>query len=139
MVAHRKGSAGASAIEFGLILPLLILILLGIIDYGFVFYTRLNMTNAAREGARVGVTQEAATIVSRAQTAACNYLAAAGLQTHCGASCVDCVTVTAPSTGVDEVSVTVSMTDAQYFTLKFAPQPTSMTVQAKMRWELAEP
>jgi Flp pilus assembly protein TadG len=42
--------------EFALILPLLMLILLGIVDFGRVFYYWTSLANAAREGARYGVT-----------------------------------------------------------------------------------
>ena len=43
---------GTSAIEFVLILPILLPILFGIIEYGWVMKTQLNLNNAASEGAR---------------------------------------------------------------------------------------
>jgi hypothetical protein len=46
---------GAELIEFALILPLLLLIMLGIVDFGFMFQRYEVLTNAAREGARVAV------------------------------------------------------------------------------------
>jgi hypothetical protein len=46
---------GAELIEFALVLPLLLLVLLGIIDFGFLFQRYEVITNAAREGARVAV------------------------------------------------------------------------------------
>jgi Flp pilus assembly protein TadG len=54
----RNSTEGAAAVEFGLILPVLMLVLMGIMEYGYVFYVDLTITNAAREGARVGVTVE---------------------------------------------------------------------------------
>ena len=52
----RWGSArGAELIEFALVAPLLILLLAGIFDFGMMFRTFEAVTNAAREGARVGV------------------------------------------------------------------------------------
>ena len=58
---YRRRLAGrsrASAIvEFAVILPLLMMILFGIIEYGWVFMVRLTMLNAAREGCRVAVLQ----------------------------------------------------------------------------------
>lgn len=44
---------GAAAIEFALILPLLLLVLAGIIDMGRLFYAQVVTSNAAREGARM--------------------------------------------------------------------------------------
>lgn len=42
---------GAAAVEFALILPLLITIVLGCIDFGRFAYAYISVTNAAREGA----------------------------------------------------------------------------------------
>lgn len=43
---------GASAVEFALLLPILMLLILGIIQFGFIFYHYISITHAAREGAR---------------------------------------------------------------------------------------
>jgi Flp pilus assembly protein TadG len=45
---------GQSLVEFSLILTPLMLVLLGIIQFGFIFNSHVTMTNAAREGARTG-------------------------------------------------------------------------------------
>jgi hypothetical protein len=47
----------AAVVEFAVILPLLLVILFGIIEYGYVFMVRLTLQNAAREGARIAVLQ----------------------------------------------------------------------------------
>lgn len=49
------GDRGASAVEFALILPLLLLILFGIIEFSILFYDKAMLTNASREGARLGI------------------------------------------------------------------------------------
>jgi Flp pilus assembly protein TadG len=46
--------AGQSLVEFSLILFPLFFILLGIIQFGFIFNTYVTMTNAARDAARLG-------------------------------------------------------------------------------------
>lgn len=46
---------GAELIEMAIALPLLLLVVLGIIDFGFLFQRYLVLTNAAMEGARVAV------------------------------------------------------------------------------------
>lgn len=43
---------GASAVEFAIVLPLLILLLGGIIDFGFAFNAQIGLSHAAREGVR---------------------------------------------------------------------------------------
>jgi hypothetical protein len=50
-----KSERGAELIEFALIFPLLLLVVLGIIDFGFTFQRYEVLTNAAREGARLAV------------------------------------------------------------------------------------
>ncbi len=54
MRATRKGGRGAAAVEFALVLPLLLMVVLGTIDWGWYFFVSQVVTNAAREGARVG-------------------------------------------------------------------------------------
>lgn len=44
---------GAAATEFAIILPVLLALLLGILDFGFTFNTQIALTQAAREGVRV--------------------------------------------------------------------------------------
>lgn len=45
---------GAAAIEFGLIAPILILLVFGIMSFGILFAQTLALSNAARQGARLG-------------------------------------------------------------------------------------
>jgi Flp pilus assembly protein TadG len=46
---------GATAVEFAVIFPLLILLLFGMIEFGLYLFNRQVITNACREGARFGV------------------------------------------------------------------------------------
>ena len=54
-IRRRQSERGAELIEFALVFPLLLLVTLGIIDFGFLFQRYEVLTNAAREGARVSV------------------------------------------------------------------------------------
>jgi Flp pilus assembly protein TadG len=49
------GDDAAQLVEFALVLPLLLLIVLGIAEFGFIFQRYEVVTNAAREGARMAV------------------------------------------------------------------------------------
>lgn len=54
----RHGQArqrGVAAVEFALVLPILLLIVFGIVEFGVAFYDKAVITNASREGARAGV------------------------------------------------------------------------------------
>ena len=46
---------GAQLVEFALVLPMLLLVVLGIAEFGFMFQRYEVLTNAAREGARIAV------------------------------------------------------------------------------------
>jgi len=47
-----SGEKGQSAVEFALVLPLLLVLLLGIIEFGWFLNAKITITGAAREGAR---------------------------------------------------------------------------------------
>lgn len=50
-----KDQNGASAVEFAIVLPLLMTILFGIIEFSILLYNKQVITNASREGARAGI------------------------------------------------------------------------------------
>jgi Flp pilus assembly protein TadG len=51
----RLANQGQALIEFALIIPILILLVIGLFDLGTAVYTRNVIANAAREGARTGI------------------------------------------------------------------------------------
>jgi Flp pilus assembly protein TadG len=55
-----RGDSGASAVEFALVVPLLLLIVFGIINFGIIFSQQLTINNAVREGARRAVVADPA-------------------------------------------------------------------------------
>jgi Flp pilus assembly protein TadG len=55
ITSRWRSERGAELIEFAIIAPILIFIIAGIIDFGMMFRSFEAVTNAAREGARVGV------------------------------------------------------------------------------------
>ena len=72
-----ESERGAELIEFALVLPLLLLIILGIVDFGFMFQRFEVVTNAAREGARIAVLPGYATADVEARVQ--NYLTTGGV------------------------------------------------------------
>ena len=68
---------GAELLEFAVALPILLMVTAGIVDFGFLMQRREVVTNAAREGARVGLLPDYGTsdIEDRVE----NYLEASGL------------------------------------------------------------
>ena len=60
-VGSRRTDRGAAAVEFALVVPLLLLILFGIISYGVMLSFRQTMSQAATEGARAAAVTVVAT------------------------------------------------------------------------------
>jgi Flp pilus assembly protein TadG len=143
VAARWSGESGAELIEFALALPLFLLVVLGIIDFGFLFQRYEVITNAAREGARVAVLPNYvdADVLARVD----QYLTAGGLTgvhdapvivhpppVQVGAECVavTSVTVTYP------YSYSFVGGVAAYFGAGGLASRTSLTATAEMRNEL---
>jgi Flp pilus assembly protein TadG len=50
-----RGERGQSVVEMAIVLPVLLLLLCGIIDFGWISYSRISLSYCSREGARYGV------------------------------------------------------------------------------------
>jgi TadE-like protein len=57
LLALLETSVGASVVEFAVALPLLVVLLVGIFDFGAAFNLKQQLYNAARQGARFGASQ----------------------------------------------------------------------------------
>ena len=55
---RAEGQKGVSAIEFAILLPILLLLLFGAVEFGLLLYNQQVLTNASREGARAGITRK---------------------------------------------------------------------------------
>ncbi len=105
--SHRKTygllrrTEGASAVEFGIILPAFLLIVCGIMDFGNLYYQTHLVNEAAREGARrISVSQNLASSATEVTTF---------IKTHYNNNFDVDVDPTTPVAGGD---VTVTVTDA---------------------------
>jgi Flp pilus assembly protein TadG len=49
---------GVAAVEFALVLPLLVMLAFGIIEFSLLLYDKAVITNASREGARAGIVSQ---------------------------------------------------------------------------------
>ena len=95
-----KSKRGQSIVEFALVMPIYVLILMGIIEFGRVWMTMNVLSSAAREGARIAAVT--GPDVSRVKTAVNNTLSAGNISNGT-------VTVSGPNSA-SEVRVTVQIT-----------------------------
>lgn len=131
----RSGRHGASVVEFAIVAPIFFLVVLGIIEFGRMAMVQQIITNAAREGARVGILDNAS--YATVDTKVKQYLSAAALT---GAT-VNVVPNPPSSAGYDEpVTVTVSIPfdKASWLPTPFFIKGTVLTANAVMRRETVE-
>lgn len=74
-IRRWKSEKGAELIEFALTFPVLLLVAMGIMDFGLLLQRYEVLTNAAREGARVAVLPANYDVTARVN----QYLLAAGM------------------------------------------------------------
>ena len=89
----RRSDRGAVAVEFALLLPVLVLLVFGIIDFGRVLNAQITVTQAAREGARLAALEN---------PNACDRAAAAA--TGLSLTCAGNVTITACTATADQTN-----------------------------------
>lgn len=133
---RKQNDRGAVAAEFALLLPVFLLILFGIIEFGMLMYGREVVTNAAREGARAGIVQgPPKRTIGEITTIANNYLTGTGINQ---------ADVTFTPAGVGLTSPNMLTVTAVYnynFLIPYIPavigipNPLVITTQAVMRHE----
>jgi len=133
---RRLNEQGAAAAEFAILLPVLLTILFGIIEFGMLMYGREIVTNATREGARAGIVQgPPKRTAGEITTIATNYL------TGTGVNLAD-VTFTVTGAGLTNPNtLTVSATYLYRFLIPYIPtvvgipNPLTIPIQTVMRHE----
>ena len=59
-----RSERGQTMVETAMVLPILLILIFGMIDFGRAFNAWITVTNAAREGARVAATRQDATAIN---------------------------------------------------------------------------
>lgn len=128
---RRLNERGAVAAEFAFLLPVLLMILFGIIEFGMIMYSREVVTNAVREGARAGIVQgPPKRTVGEITTIANNYLAGTGINPAN-------VTFAVAGAGlVNPNTLTVTATYPYNFLVPYLPMvvgiPSPLTIQTQV-------
>ena len=139
------GEAGVELVEFALVFPLLLLVVLGIVDYGLMFQRLEVVTNAAREGARVAAMPGYAQVDIEDRVT--SYLPAGGVPTGAGNPAVTVTPTTIPSNGGPWAATTVRVSydhthlfiDDLIGWFGGALGPETLVTQAVMRNEVDSP
>jgi|SRR5919106_696217 Flp pilus assembly protein TadG len=98
MSHHNSGEGGAAMVEFAIVLPLILLLILGMVEFSRAYNAQITLTQASREGARVlAITKDSTQAITATETVAGTTLDTTQLN----------VTTTACNSG-DPTSVTAS-------------------------------
>jgi Flp pilus assembly protein TadG len=131
----RRNRRGAAVVEFAVVAPVFFLLVFGMIEFGRMVMVQQLLTNAAREGARVGVLDSSTS--TEVSNAVKSYLTAAKINNPT----ITC-TPTNPSSATygQPVTVTVSIPFNQ---VSWLPSPMflggqSMTASSAMRRETVQ-
>lgn len=122
-----RNESGQALVETALVLPVILAMVLGIFGFGHLFNAQLVITNASREGARIGALGRSDTNVKAAVS---KYLTGAGLN--------DAPVVTiSKEMGADgrDVTVLVSYPFKTALNLPGVPNPINLKSTAVMRVE----
>ncbi|MFP3563332.1 TadE/TadG family type IV pilus assembly protein [Paraburkholderia sp. SIMBA_030] len=91
----RRADAGSVSLEFAILLPFVIMVLVGIIDGNLMLYDKVAITNAARAGARAGTVLQVPPLTTSQIAAITTTNAQSNLVTN-GNAALPVVTVTQP-------------------------------------------
>lgn len=120
----RIGARGQSLVEFALVIPLFLLLVAGMVDFGLGLNASITISNAAREGGRVGTTTPDATkITTRVDNVVSGLPAPVTVMTTCtkpsGTPCTLDGSATTGAIAGDTVIVTVEMDYPMVWPLAF--------------------
>ena len=120
--------SGASAVEFALIVPLLLTLVCGTFQYGILMFAYNAMQNAARDATRQMSTGSATE--TTAKTAARN-----NLPPWVGSDSWTITTRDVGTTGTNQVDTTISVNSTAVSLLTLVPMPQTMSVKVVMQKE----
>ena len=131
MLNKNIGQNGVAAVEFAIVLPFLVLLIFGTIEFGLMFYNKQVITNASREGARAGVTGISDTEVKQIVLDYCNNK----LINLNGSNDLQAGDIVVTPDGADDLSVTVSFDYNLLFSQIVGINHTTISARTVMRME----
>jgi Flp pilus assembly protein TadG len=127
--AARHRHRATAIVEMAVVTPLLLTLVFGVIEFGWVFMVRQSLTNAAREGCRVAVLQNSteSQVLARVDS----YMAGTGLTGYS----VDYTPSNPPATVVETVRVSIPYADISLVGSFFGPIDFDLGSTCSMRKE----
>ena len=130
-IARVRGSKGAMLVEAAILLPLLLLLTFGVIEYGWAFLKSQQITNAARQSARIAARPDATN--AEVQATASALMDAAGISGYQVTLPADITQI--PPGNPLTVKITVPYSDIELAGPPFVPMPTHLEASVTMAKE----
>ena len=129
-VRYTRRRRGLALVEAAIVAPLLLLLLLGLLEYGWIFIRAQQINSAARHGARIGAL--AGSTDADVLSAITGWMNKAGISNY---------TVSPDPLGVesyvsgDTITVTVAASDVRIIGVPFLPAPDTLQASVSMAKE----
>lgn len=128
-----RARRGSQALEFALVLPVMMALVSGVADYGWFFHQQSTVNTIARDATRRGSLGTAQAAAATAQSSGCSALNGARLATGLAADCGQVVTAVTGASPDAVLSVTVSVPFRPLVGL--VPLPATVAANLSMRVE----
>ena len=128
--SRSRARQAAAIVEFAVILPLLLTILFGIIEYGWIFMVRQTLQTAARDGCRLAVLQTTTAPYTNVLTRVGEVMSPTGLTTYSVS-----MTHATPVDPVESITVEVPFADVSLMGGFFGPRTGNLSGNCSMRKE----
>ena len=133
---RRPGRTGGAMLELVVVLPFLILLAIGVTDFGKVYFTSVAVANAARAGAEWGAFSGGQSVDQAGIEDFAKYDGAevgaitvtSNRYCRCGATATACTTQVCSGYGPPRVYIEVTASQTVNFILKWPGVPPSITV-----------
>lgn len=133
-----RNDRGAAMVEFAFVLPIILLLFLGMIDFGRALFLYNNLANAAREGARFG----AAKVLPQPTKQEVEDYANARIKEFSGNANAPALAVATIAVGsnLPDQKITVDIANYPFTPITPLPMlnPMTLSVKAVFRWEGAQ-
>lgn len=131
---RRRGGSlkerAAAIVEFAVVLPILLTILFGIIEYGWIFMIKQTLQTSAREGCRIAILQTTTAPYTDVLLRVGDMMATTGMNTYTVE--MTHATVADP---VETITVSIPFADVSLMGGYFGPRTGNLTGSTSMRKE----
>lgn len=135
---NRRSDRGAALVEFGIVAPLLLILLFGVVEFGLLFGRKLDVSQGAREGARLASVNFQTTSGSSGATQSSEIVTTACSRMEVATDTTITINTSGGTAVGDTITLTIEST-AQPVTGVFDPWLASRVIKSEVEVRLEQP